>query len=338
MIDRFVAFYPFPPFWALESVDFQNLEISTIIYDLMSEIKFKYKGGLFQLQICRDGMVMLQVFEIESEAPIAEEGVIIVEPISFRGRYTDYLNCLYLILDSSINDILRCTHFEFTELTIRDTIRISLKDGEFSSASLTGFGNTPNCYNMRFIHKLEDLPLPDRVGLERPVFTKQVFDDLVVKLELVFADRTLLTNMSILAKSYSEFRIGNLELSLVLSWFIIERMLNNKWKQFLDSKNQEVAGGAKRINSKRKEKFIKDRDYPISVISNILELSDIISYELFQKIDKVRGFRNAIIHQDAKYSCQLEDCIMALDLAEKIGFEDHSLNISFNKGSYPPCI
>jgi hypothetical protein len=132
------------------------------------------------------------------------------------------------------------------------------------------------------------------------------------KFELIVSDKNLVSLLSELSKSFSEFKIGNYTTSLTLAWFVIESALINKWVEFLDSKNIIYSDNSKRINPKRKESLMRP---DINVIANLLELTDVLNFPLFKKIDTVRGYRNKIVHRSHDYVCKVEDCTMALEIA-----------------------
>lgn len=163
----------------------------------------------------------------------------------------------------------------------------------------------------------------------RHVFSKEVFDVLTKDLEIVINHKHLVTLLSGITKALSEYKIGNYTTSITLAWFITEFVLEQKWVDFLNSKNQSYSDDSKRISAERKSKLI-GRDYPISVISNILELTDVLSFDLYKKIDTVRGFRNKVVHQDQDYICKPEHCIMALEVAKALSLEGMAFDILLN--------
>lgn len=107
---------------------------------------------------------------------------------------------------------------------------------------------------------------------------------------------------------------------------------NQEVENFLESKNQIFHNGVKRINNERMNMFIKGRDYPISVISNFLEIEGVIQLDLLKKIDKVRGFRNKIVHQDPDYICEPDHCVLSMEIAVELTLEGHPFFITLNKG------
>jgi hypothetical protein len=42
--------------------------------------------------------------------------------------------------------------------------------------------------------------------------------------------------------------------------------------------------------------YFNGRDFPISTVSNLLELDGLLDHSLFEKINQIRGCRNKIVH------------------------------------------
>lgn len=93
----------------------------------------------------------------------------------------------------------------------------------------------------------------------------------------------------------SEYHNLNFRQSLVQSWFVIEYYINKKWIKFLYSKQSKIEEDKSRIDSTRRD-FLTGRDMTSSIKSNILELNDLLDYDIFEKINTVRGKRNMAVH------------------------------------------
>jgi len=63
---NYSAFYTSRPFWAGARPDLKKHDVSDLFTDIMSEFVFKHDTDDFQLRVCRDGMIMLHVFKLES--------------------------------------------------------------------------------------------------------------------------------------------------------------------------------------------------------------------------------------------------------------------------------
>src|SRR5262249_11740569 len=142
-------------------------------------------------------------------------------------------------------------------------------------------------------------------------------DETARQYEEVRGDWAVLERLSRITKSLAEYKIGNYPTSLVLAWFVIESVLAQKWRTWIESKQREI-GKEKRINTDR-WKVLEGRDYPVSVLSNMLELLDLLPYETYKRVDKVRGYRNSTVHQKPGFQCTAEHCQDAIWAALKLG-------------------
>lgn len=225
MIEEFVGFYPSRAFWAVEPIDFTIQENLASFPKVMEEVVLRYQKDEFRLDICRDGMLMLQICELESNKPGLKSLV------KWWGRYLDYLNCLYLLLDSSVMKLMQIAYITLVEVTHRDVFRIKFENGQFKSL---GYSGDESFASIRIMERtMRDSFLASLHSYSvRLVLNREVFDDLVKNFAIVVADKSLVITVSTISKSLSEYKIGNFHISLMLSWFVIELMLTKKWKIF----------------------------------------------------------------------------------------------------------
>lgn len=293
---QFVGFYPSRPFWAGSEVNFSNQSREGWFHDQMVEEVFSEKTDAYELKVSRDGRIMLRVAELEKVRE-AEPHIPMEEIVQKWGKYLDYLNAFYLLLDSSTIEISALSYFNLHEITNRDAFCVIYENGKSTTediaiesiASVFQMGRYSSSY-------------PSRVPIEynSAIMMRQVISiDVIQHASSAFAKVVttsgLAKTLASFAKSLSEFKIGNYETSVVLSWFITEAALSHLWKEHIDSLNAEVAEGRKRINRDRKD-FLTGRDFTISMVSNLLELWGALPHSQFLDIDAVRGFRNKIVH------------------------------------------
>jgi len=162
----------------------------------------------------------------------------------------------------------------------------------------------------------------------RVALPERVFKLAVERFALVCPDENLVRMLATVAKSLAEYKAGNHRISLVLAWFVIESVLAKKWEHFLDGANLTYADKSKRINSDRRARLLNSRDYPVSVVSNVLELVGSIDFSLFKRVDEVRAQRNAVVHDDQFRECQPEHCGVAIRTALDVALEQQPFTIS----------
>jgi hypothetical protein len=290
----------------------------------MEEEIFSYESELYRLKICKDGMILFRCEELEKdikkEYEKCEDNTIdIKKHVHWWSTYLDYLNCIYLLLDSATLSIKRHAWFEISEITNKDVFQISFKDGKFSSCTIPELsivskfieGKNLSAYNPDFSYALKfDRRLSWRLEIQN-----DVFELLNYNFGKIFPHYDHIRTLSNLLKSLAEYKIGNYSVSFILAWFIIELHYSQSWRSFLNDKNYEIAAGEKRINTKRMYIF-KGRDYPISVILSMLELGDKISITDYKKVDKLRKIRNDIVHENVE--CYNDDCINAFEFIRSL--------------------
>ncbi len=241
---------------------------------------------------------MIRIESLEQALPNEADAAIPIEKMAKTwGRYLDFLNAFYLLLDSSTFEISNFGYFNLHEITNRDAFRVQYESGECTSesiatesiASVFQMGRLSSSYR-------KEIPIEyDPWIAMRHVISLDVIKHAVADFTKVIAAPGLERTLSSFAKSLSEYKEGNYETSIVLSWFITEAALNHLWEIHIDDLNIDFSGGKKRINRERKD-FLTGRDFTISLISNLLELWGALPHAQFQDIDTVRGFRNKIVH------------------------------------------
>lgn len=328
--ERFIGFYPSKPFWAGSSIDFDNPNLLENFTDLMSEEVFAYMDGPFKIKIFRDGMILfrnahLEISE-EENRPEPIEGL-----VSRWGQYLDFLNALYLFIDSSTCKIQNISYFNLSEITHRDAFRVTFENDIWKGQSIA-IESVASMYQMARFKSSYPPGLPLRVDPKismRQVIELNVFEESVRLFKEVQDDYKTIKMVSGIAKSLSEYKVGNYDTSLILSWFVIESILNEKWINYLDSKNIDYPNCRKRINSVRKQYFT-GRDFPVSLVTNMLEISDIIGFELFEEIDTIRGYRNKIVHHHPNFTTESSHCKLAINKAVELALEKYEISIAPN--------
>jgi hypothetical protein len=292
----FTAFYPSRPFWAGSKVDFTVPRVEGWFYDQMVEEVYSQQNGAYALKVCRDGRILIRISKLESGEPY-ETDQSIQETVRRWGDYLDYLNAFYLLLDSATLEIDNFAWFNLHEITNRDAFRVIYENGKSTSENIAIESIAYVFQNGRYSSSYPPgTPIEyDPMISMRHVVSLAAISRAGALFESVIASPGLEKPLASFAKSLSEYKVGNYETSLVLAWFITEASLSKVWESHLDSLNRDVGHGRKRINSDRRE-FLTGRDLPSSVVSNMLELFNILDYELFADIDTVRGYRNKIVH------------------------------------------
>lgn len=335
MREEFTGFYFPTPFWVGEALVWndETYKVHSSVapedfYKRMREVAYRYDIERFRLHVCRDGMLMLQVSELEPRAEVREtssgEAFVL-----WWARYLDYLNCFALLFESAV----QTTGFPFrlAEVILQDVFTVQFTDGKRSGQSVAGSSVTLPIQMAGISECEEALSLYGHVLLGRKVIPKEVFDRAVEMFKTASADKNLVGMLAGITRSIAQYKLGNFSTSIVLSWFVIETYIHGKWADLLESKAGAASDDKKRINSKRRA-TLTGRDYPVSVISNFLELTDVLPFQTFERINLIRGYRNDIVHRDTKYSPEGEHCRQAINLAIELTLEDRDFTVAPNLG------
>jgi hypothetical protein len=324
MESHYVSFYTSKSFWACSHLDVDSLEVQEQFTHLMSEVVFSHSEEMYELAVCRDGRVMLYLKQLEKKEESFDSTV------ERWGNYLDYLNSYYLMLDSSVIEVMNTGIFSLHEITSRDAFTQTIKDGKTSSEIISTDSVASIFQSARYLSTYHHSMPPsiDSRHFGRQVVSEQALEEAANKFSYLFQNQGLEKNVSGIAKSISEYKVGNYESSIIMSWFVCEKILSEKWLVHLNSLNTECLG-VKRINSKRL-KHLMDRDYTISVIINILELWEELSFEQYLKLEKVRVARNKIAHGDRRYKASADDASNAIESAIKLIQQTHNLRLTPN--------
>jgi len=306
----YTCFYTNKPFWAIERPDLDAPEFSSEFTKKMSEIVFARDIEGISLRIARDGLIELRDQCLEERAQSRNKKF--QELAQMWSEYLQLANSVFLMLDMAAVAAQNFALFDFQEVTRKDAFRMSYENGKFSSSGVS-IESVSGSYQMgRFLSNYQPgLPLSHDPRISfRQVVREKTLSLLSEYISQSLKVHGLLEKLYSLAKSLSEYKVGNYKVCIVLCWFVIEEILNEKYKDFLKNKNCQV-GKKKRINSKRKS-LLTSRDFTASVVSNILELSDVISLAQFNSVDKIRRMRNDIAHGINKMQISGDDSAEAL--------------------------
>ena len=105
--------------------------------------------------------------------------------------------------------------------------------------------------------------------------------------------------------------------SLITSWAIIERLLDEKWNSYIASQRKRNIDGKETvfINADRVKK-LGGRDYTASVRTEVLSIVDSLSFGAYQKVENARCVRNGWMHE--LRDVQMSDASEAIQVAAEL--------------------
>lgn len=100
--------------------------------------------------------------------------------------------------------------------------------------------------------------------------------------------------VELIVRSIHRYSQNSMAESLIQSWTACELMLNYLWELYLNSK-KGPAGTYERMNRGRIKK-LTGRDFSVSSVTELLELSGQLDFDLMKNLHEVRTNRNAWLH------------------------------------------
>lgn len=185
------------------------------------------------------------------------------------------------------------------------------KGRSFSEAANYGGGHgdihslTRNIANMIYVNS-PDRPYPRRiVELDVVKHSLQMLDEILQKDDPSIL--YMITSLHSAARSYTGRKYGE---SVVVAWSVCEQMISSAWNALLDDEQL-----SERMPSHRRRK-LNGRDYTASVITEFLEIMNVIDYETYNQLNSVRKARNDWAHQLKEPKAQ--HVHVAIDAAQKL--------------------
>lgn len=300
-MEYFVCFYTTRPFWTDAKPNIENIKGDQIGFrQTLSERTIEFDNENFYLAFCRDGLIMTQIKHLESKRDEyknrVNKGESIPSEVQFSAEYLKYLNTLQLILSSSIIKTDNYDYFKNSVIRSGEAFTIFYEDGNFKGSGVPD-GITAHYYHGRNLNQyLSDLPISlDQRITVRPEIKLEIFQKCYDDFNQIINNHEAIQILSQLNSAVSEYKNLNFRQALILAWFNIEYFLNKKWIELLESKQFIIDEKRKRINKTRRE-FLTGQEFSSSIISNLLELNDVINIDLLKKIDNVRKKRNLVVH------------------------------------------
>lgn len=115
--------------------------------------------------------------------------------------------------------------------------------------------------------------------------------------------------------------------AITLGWTVCEQLIALAWRRLLDG----VRDTASDRMSKERRKKLNGRDYPASVMTELLELHGDIDQELFRMLDVARRARNGWAHEmRSPHESEIRFCLIA---AERLLKQLLNIDAKFSIGS-----
>lgn len=324
--NSYTGFFPYLPIKILPSA----VNPAQLTGDL---IVFQWSTRDFEILISHDGLILLHVVKIEQKYLETDASINDFNSLEagerrhrFYADYFEHLNVLQLILDSTILELTKEPHIKLSEVHFNNLIRVRINDEGHQHTSRPLMGLTSDLYKEL---RGQD---PSRVFRIKEI-SQDVLKLVAQRFEQTMSTPDLRSDLAVITKSLIEFKLGNRPVALTLLWLVIERLINKSWVGFLADRYLTFEDGSKRINSDR-SKFLEGRDFSASIVSNVLELTEIITHSEFKTIDEIRKARNKVAHSLQDVEIDHQDLQPAYAVATGLIEKTYGFKIVLNPQVY----
>lgn len=201
------------------------------------------------------------------------------------------------------------------EITAKNIIHCTAND-EYNEVELKSCDGILNSDDFGQRYEIKAFERNNRTSSVYDLKTIKEFFDLFEKNLNITIDKKIEKIVYMLYRSVLETKKSNWDISLLLSFFVIENIINCMWEDSL----------------KKKELYKKLKDdinYTIAIKSNMLYMNGIISKEELKKIDLARKKRNNIAHANFEFQDKLDYTTLSQIFMTSIDLFAKYYNINF---------
>ena len=316
-LEQYYGFYTNRPFWAISKPDFSITQTLLQFTPAMSEVVAEYEDTYYKLRFCRDGLVLFHSK---------------FQNLDFKN-VLEYLNALYVLIESESEKWFFGRTFTIGEINSGDVIPYTMHDKVIKgvNTSCVSFEKLHE-YNARFLpfYIPVDIKKVDLNGefwpnlikhtiisdpriksREGRVLSKELFDGINTTFSQVVKNYTSVTLLAQMTKALEQFNNARYDISLILSWFVIETYLYNLYKAKVV---KNISAGDEEISSVELLKVLNQRR--------------VLSYDLVGDIHKIRILRNAIVHNTFESQTTAQDALLAFEIIKKFIAQDIGLTLN----------
>ena len=178
------------------------------------------------------------------------------------------------------------------EITVRNIIHCTTND-EYNKIDFLSCDGTIKLDDFMQRDDIDAFKRNNKTSLLYDLNTIKEFFQLFERNLNLIIDKKIENIVYMLYRSVLETKKSNFDISILLSFFVIENTLNAMWENALKEKE---------LYKKLKD----DKNYTIAIKSHMLYMNGIISKEELEKIDFARKRRNDIAHANFKFQDKLD--------------------------------
>lgn len=255
--------------------------------DNEKQIIYTKRFGELKIYIRADGLFII---ELSNGKEIIDHSQQLLKKLNMYIYYMQYANVIYLLFKNSYEKVikkkkLKTPCINLYEIVGDDSITVRKKGETWEMSCMSGDIYGRVSYNAACWYQNRDNVLVRFTEIDKESLN-EIIEDFNESLDKVIEDKDALQIMLLLQKSYIALMNVQCDISILMSWTVIERIINNMFDDILEN-----------TVTKRRKKYIEGiKEYTASVKTNELLINGRISDELADKTDEARKNRNKIMH------------------------------------------
>ncbi len=279
-------------------------------YKNINNIVYSYDGNDIIIRIFSDSLIFIADRNYEND-----------DWIKSNNRLIKLANTILAVMFSTSSEFLNIKKGETTffihdkEINVKNIMHCTANDEyneiEFKSCDAT--------IKLDDIMQRDDINVFERNNNTTPVYDTNTINEFFKLFERNFnliIDKKIENIVYMLYRSVLETKKSNFDISILLSFFVIENVLNAMWDDALNEKD---------LYKKLKD----DINYTIAIKSNMLYMNGVISKEELEKIDFARKKRNSIAHANFEFQDELDFSTLSQIFLTSIDLFAKYYNINF---------
>lgn len=306
MLTDAAAFYLYPPVWVIErpSGGWTSLNVRA----MEDEVYRRKMASGIEVKVTRDGLfafdfscwTLYRTRRDDEDLTKFDKRVSFDKKVSIELAKAEVMNTYLVCLYTAI---LRVQRHSVDKMTIAPSDMIGMPSGIESKAMSFGdpknlalaLARYPQQYPATFPPGV-DWRIEMRTFVIKKPALDQSFDLLQTILER--SPETAIALITLLNSACKAFEDHDYSFSMVVSWTLSEKLLQLLFESYLNANREKDVEGKPItfISTDRKKKLLDGRDFTVSVVIEILSLLDVLPFQLYNDLNRVRQARNSWIH------------------------------------------
>lgn len=213
---------------------------------------------------------------------ITQDGFVGVKESENDKEVLDVLNTLFgssILIGHSFEG---ATQNDLMEINIDNDDQIEEKYGELS---LRRRHASPHAKTGENYNRL----IGGRPSVERKLIDVDYIDELFSLAQRIYQDDEMKERVGSALQAYTHHVNGEYTQAYLLAWISIEQYINTRLNEYLKTN--------KDVNSERRQNMQRGGHWGASHLIEIMEISDCVSKDKYNKMDDMRKRRNEIVHK-----------------------------------------